>query len=171
MQFKRQGGRIQILAYRGYDKTKRRAIIKMLGSIDAYTYKPSDGLLESLTEKEKEELHAYIEKARQEADRLSRWHTASTIVSYMNEAADAIKTKVFAPDPAWAEGAWAALGALAKAIRGAGYPRPPRKARKKAADALPLPGQEALPLPVADVAPEPVPVSDAAALTPPGMGQ
>ena len=28
MQFKRQGRRVQVLAYRGYDKEKRRAIVK-----------------------------------------------------------------------------------------------------------------------------------------------
>ncbi len=31
MQFKEQKGRVQVLAYDGYDKEKRRAIVKMLG--------------------------------------------------------------------------------------------------------------------------------------------
>jgi hypothetical protein len=36
MQFKTVGKRIQVLAYRGYDQEKRRAVVKMLGSFDAY---------------------------------------------------------------------------------------------------------------------------------------
>ena len=50
MQFKRQGRRVQVLAYRGYDKEKRRAIVKMMGSYDVYSYEPSDGLIDSLTD-------------------------------------------------------------------------------------------------------------------------
>ena len=37
MQFKPVGNRIQLVAYRGYDQEKRRAIVKVLGSIDAYS--------------------------------------------------------------------------------------------------------------------------------------
>ena len=35
MQFKEQKGRVQVLAYDGYDKEKRRAIVKMLGSFES----------------------------------------------------------------------------------------------------------------------------------------
>jgi hypothetical protein len=37
VQFKPVGNRIQLVAYRGYDQEKRRAIVKVLGSIDAYS--------------------------------------------------------------------------------------------------------------------------------------
>ena len=76
MQFKRQGRRVQVLAYRGYDKEKRRAIVKMMGSIDAYSYEPSDGLIENLTDEEKKELQSYIETERQAAEKRSRQYSA-----------------------------------------------------------------------------------------------
>ena len=62
MQFKEQKGRVQVLAYDGYDKEKRRAIVKMLGSFDRYTYSPSVGLLENLTDEQMMELQSEIEK-------------------------------------------------------------------------------------------------------------
>ncbi|EQD77172.1 hypothetical protein B1A_03087, partial [mine drainage metagenome] len=36
MQFREQANKIQVLAYRGYNKEKRRAEVKMLGSFDRY---------------------------------------------------------------------------------------------------------------------------------------
>ena len=65
MQFKEQKGRVQVLAYSGYDKEKRRAIVKMLGSFDRYNYSPSVGLLENLTDEQRMELQSEIEKRRQ----------------------------------------------------------------------------------------------------------
>jgi len=118
MQFKRQGRRVQVLAYRGYDKEKRRAIVKMMGSYDVYSYEPSDGLIDSLTDDEKKELQSHIETERQEAEKRSRQYSATDT--------------------------WAAIEALTKAMRKAGYPKP-RKAPQKAADA-PMPGQAGLPL-------------------------
>ena len=38
MQLKKIGKRIHVLAYRGYDTEKRRAVLKMLGSFDAYSH-------------------------------------------------------------------------------------------------------------------------------------
>ena len=91
MQFKRQGRRIQVLAYRGYDKGKRRAIVKMMGSIDAYSYEPSDGLIENLTDEEKTELQSYIETERQAAEKRSRVYSAKSAASRIVEVADTIK--------------------------------------------------------------------------------
>jgi len=72
MQFKRQGKKIQVLAYRGYDKEKRRAIIKMLGSLDAYSFDAQVSLLNNLTDDEKIELQSYIENERQFVDKIRR---------------------------------------------------------------------------------------------------
>jgi hypothetical protein len=137
MQFKRQGRRIQVLAYRGYDRAKRRAIVKMLGSLDAYSYEPSDGLLENLTGEEKIELQSYIEKERQAVEKRTRQYSAMSIASRINEVADTIRAGDFVPAEAWATEAWAALDALIKALRRSGHPRPKRKRPAPVA----LPGQ------------------------------
>lgn len=144
MQFKRQGRRVQVLAYRGYDKEKRRAIVKMMGSYDVYSYEPSDGLIDSLTDDEKKELQSHIETERQEAEKRSRQYSAKSAASRIKEVADTIQGGDFEPSEAWAADTWAAIEALTKAMRKAGYPKP-RKAPQKAADA-PMPGQAGLPL-------------------------
>ena len=151
MQFKRQGRRVQVLAYRGYDKEKRRAIVKMMGSIDVYSFEPSDGLIENLTDEEKTELQSYIETERQAAEKRTRQYFANSAASRIKEVADTIQGGDFEPSEAWAADTWAAIEALSKAMRKAGYPKP-RKAAKKAADA-PMPGQAGLPLGDAPEAP------------------
>lgn len=144
MQFKRQGRRVQVLAYRGYDKEKRRAIIKMMGSIDVYSYEPPDNLIKNLTDDEKTELQSYIQKERQAAEKKSRQYSAKSAASRIAEVADTIKAGDFEPSEAWAADTWAAIDALTKAMRKAGYSKP-RKAPQKAAEA-PMPGQVGLPL-------------------------
>jgi hypothetical protein len=152
MQFKHQGRRVQVLAYRGYDKEKRRAIVKMMGSIDVYSYEPSDGLTENLTDEEKTELQSYIETERQAAEKRTRQYFAESSASRISEVADTIKAGDFEPSEAWAADTWAAIEALTKAMRKAGYPKP-RKAPQKSADA-PKPGQAGLPLGDTPEAPE-----------------
>ena len=144
MQFKRQGRRVQVLAYRGYDKEKRRAIVKMMGSIDVYSFEPSDGLIENLTDEEKTELQSYIETERQAAEKRSRQYFANSAASRIKEVADTIQGGDFEPSEAWAADTWAAIEALTKVMRKAGYPKP-RKATQKAADA-PMADQAGLPL-------------------------
>ena len=152
MQFKRQGRRVQVLAYRGYDKEKRRAIVKMMGSIDVYSYEPSGGLIENLTDEEKTELQSYIETERQAAEKRSRVYYAKSAASRIVEVDDTIKAGDFEPSEAWAADTWAAIEALTKAMRKAGYPKL-RKAPQKAADA-PMPGQAGLPFGDAPETPE-----------------
>lgn len=144
MQFKRQGSRVQVLAYRGYDKEKRRAIVKMMGSYNVYSYEPSDGLIESLTDEEKKELQSHIKTERQEAEKQSRQYSAKSAASQIKEVADTIRAGDFEPSEAWATDIWAAIEALTKAMRKAGYPKP-RQATQKAAGAA-IDGQVGLPL-------------------------
>ena len=153
MQFKRQGRRVQVLAYRGYDKEKRRAIVKMMGSIDVYSYEPSGGLIENLTDEEKTELQSYIETERQAAEKRSRVYYAKSAASRIVEVADTIKAGDFEPSEAWAADTWAAIEALTKAMRKAGYPKPRKATTQKAADA-PMADQAGLPLGDTPEAPE-----------------
>lgn len=132
MQFKRQGRRIQVLAYRGYDKEKRRAIIKMLGSLDGYSFTPSDGLINSLTTEEKEELQSYTDKERQSSKEKMRQSVTQYVASQIKTAADSLTAEEFTPSDTWAAETWAAIDSLSKAMRKAGHPRP-AKATTKAA--------------------------------------
>lgn len=134
MQFKKVGGKIQVLAYRGYDPEKKRAITKMLGSLSAYTFTPTAGLLDSMTVEEREELQSYIETERQASEKRSRHDAAKPAALRINRVADAIKFGDFEPDEAWAAGTWAAIEALVKELRRAGYPKP-RKTPQKAPEA------------------------------------
>ena len=144
MQFKEQGNKIQVHAYRGYDKEKRRAVVKMLGSIGIFDFKPSDGLLEDMTVEEKKELQSYIEKRRQESENLSRQYSVNQAASQIRKLASIVQAGDIEPPEGWGTDTWAALDELSKALRRAGFKKP-AKTPKKAADAV-LGGQAGLPL-------------------------
>lgn len=144
MQFKKKGSKINVLAYRGYDREKRRAVVKMVGSMSAYTYTPSENLLENLTADEKEELQKYIEDARQESGRQARRYAVDVIPSRLADATEAISAGEVEPSAEWAAEVWAAMTALGKALRRAGLPRPRRPRRPGPTAAEGLPGQASL---------------------------
>lgn len=124
MQFKRQGQRVQVLAYRGYDKEKRRAIVKMLGSYDAYSYEPTVGLIDSLTEEEKKELQSHIENERHKSEKMLRQYDLTHIASRIKNVADTVQEDGFEGSEAWAAETWEAIDTLTKALRKAGYSKP-----------------------------------------------
>lgn len=145
MQFKRQaqGRRVQVLAYRGYDKEKRRAIVRMLGSIDVCSCEPSGGLMENLTDDEKIELQSYLEKNRQADEIKRRQSDVKSAACRISDLADAIRAGAPAPPDVWGADVWAAISALTQSMRQAGYPKP-RKAPQKTPDA-PMPSQAGCP--------------------------
>lgn len=149
MQFRRQANKIQVLAYRGYDKVKRRAIVRMLGSFDRYTFELSDGLMDNLTDDEKEELTSYIEKLRQSYEERKRREAMSSAVEGMAEAGKLIESgmtfDVSRLDGQQATIVWQAIKALESELTNAGYPRPKRAYRKKAVPDFD-PRQEVLPV-------------------------
>lgn len=156
MQFKRQGSRIQVLAYRGYDKDKRRAIVKMVGSLDGYSFTPSDGLIDSLTAEEKEELQSYIEKERQSNKDRMRQSVTQYVASQIKTAADSLTAGEFTPSDTWAAETWAAIDALSKAMRKAGHPRPAKVAAKATETPVERTKGANLDLPLADATEPPV---------------
>lgn len=64
MQFRGVGNNIQVIAYRGYDRNKKRAIAKMLGSFNKRTCILTDNLIDNLNQKEKIEVMLYVENMR-----------------------------------------------------------------------------------------------------------
>jgi hypothetical protein len=133
MQFREQGKRIQVLGYRGYDKAKRRAVVKLLGSFDLYEFTPSDGLVESLTDDEKLELQSHIENILQSrAKAVGRSHLRSLAShiknvsdSLIEESSDGILTEQYACQ------IYEAVDSLTKKLRKLGYSRPVRQSDVK----------------------------------------
>lgn len=74
MQFRDTGKSYQAMAYRDYDKVKKRAVVVKVGAINRYTYefKPSEKF--PPTEDEKKEIQKWIAKQRDETARFAaRW--------------------------------------------------------------------------------------------------
>jgi len=136
MQFKKLGNRIQVLAYRGYDKVKKRAVIKVQGSIVVGSYELSDGLLNNLTDEEKIELQSYINIERQSEYKKVRLCEAQELASLIKKVSDTIKEGDFAVSPTWAADALESMAQLTKTLRKAGYGKP-RKTAQKASEAAP----------------------------------
>ena len=126
MQFKEQKGRVQVLAYEGYDKEKRRAIVKMVGSFDRYDYSLSVGLLDKLTDEQKTELQSEIEKRRQSDKLESDCRSAGYVHSYINDVADCIANGRYDSQTIKPEEIWAAMDRMAKSLKKAGFPKPPK---------------------------------------------
>lgn len=135
MQFKKVGGRIQVLAYRGYDKEKRRSIIKLLGTMNAYTFEPSSGLFEALTDEEKKELQAYQEKIRQQEKKQYDSSSILYVASHIEKISTLLETPENYPvSEQWGDGVWFALEKLQKALKKAGHPKPKKAPKPKPQD-------------------------------------
>ena len=126
MQFKEQKGRVQVLAYEGYDKEKRRAIVKMLGSFDRYDYSLSVGLLEKLTVEQKTELQSEIERRRQSDDKRMDSYIISDSHSRINKIADIVSSGEYDSQAIMADKIWEAMDLLARSLKKAGFTKPRR---------------------------------------------
>lgn len=142
MQFKKKSGsnKIQVIAYVGYDKDKKRSVTTMLGSLDAYTLEPSEGLIDSLTDEQKKELQAYIDKVRQEEQKEVRRRSVEWCASSISRASDSLAALSEADqlplgvNQAWADGVYGAIDQLQKQLRKLGYTRPKRQPAKPKPD-------------------------------------
>ena len=141
MQFKEQKNKVQVLAYEGYDKEKRRAIVKMLGSFDRYDYSLSVGLLERLTVEQKKELQSEIEKRRQSDDKRMNSYIISDSHSRINKIADIISSGEYDSQAIMADKIWEAMDLLARSLKRAGFKKPHRTHSESVPE-----GQATLPL-------------------------
>ena len=127
MQFKKSGNRIQVLAYRGYDNGKRRAVVKMLGSFHSQTYEIPTELLDNLSDDERIELKDYIDSLKQ----LSNQQCEQILVAHLSR--DMVKVAVLILDEnskvseQWGHDMWTALETMQKSLRKAGFKRPVRQ--------------------------------------------
>jgi hypothetical protein len=133
MQFKPVGNRIQLVAYRGYDKEKRRAIVKVLGSMDAYTLDVPKDLLDVLSEDEKAEVVSYIADTKAKNQKRNNALSVKYVGSSLTRVADLVLDGVedYELDEQWGIEVWAALEKMQKALKKAGYARPKREPKPK----------------------------------------
>jgi hypothetical protein len=131
MQFKTVGKRIQVLAYRGYDQEKRRAVVKMLGSFDAYTHETPDELLDSLNDEEKAELKDYISGLKKQSSERYEQILISHLGHNIVKVAGLILDENRGLSEQWGNEMWAALEKMQKALKKAGYARPKREPKPK----------------------------------------
>jgi hypothetical protein len=133
VQFKEQGGKVQVLLYTGFDDARNAPIVRIVGSFDKYTYKPSPGLLDKLSIEQRDELDAECNRRRQAALALNRQHYINSLAANIRGACDSLDNNA-ALTPQQSDEIWDAMADLVRAMREAGYPRPSRD-RKPGAEA------------------------------------
>jgi len=133
VQFKPVGNRIQLVAYRGYDQEKRRAIVKVLGSIDAYSLDVPQTLLEVLSDEEKAEVESYIADTRAKNQKRNNALSIQYIASNLDRVADLVLGggDDYELSEQWGVEMWAALEKMQKSLRKAGFKRPVRQPNPK----------------------------------------
>ncbi|MGV3654770.1 MAG: hypothetical protein ACO1N5_11185 [Noviherbaspirillum sp.] len=138
MQFKEQGGKVQVLLYASHEDAKGQPGVKVVGSFDKYTYKPSPGLLDKLNPAQRDELQAEFARRRQAAIGLNRQHYINSLAANLRGACDSLENHA-ALAPQQVDEIWEAMDDLVKALREAGYARP-----AKTRGAAEAPGQSRL---------------------------
>jgi len=128
VQFKEQGGKVQVLLYTGFDEARNAPIVRIVGSFDKYTYKPSPGLLDKLSIEQRDELDAECNRRRQAALALNRQHYINSLAANIRGACDSLDNNA-ALTPQQSDEIWDAMAELVRAMREAGYPRPSRDRR------------------------------------------
>jgi len=136
MQFRPQGNRIQVLAYRSYDKAKKRAQVKLLGSFSKLDFSLSDGLIEALTDDEKTELQSRIASIRQSHEKTIR----QASVRYISHSIKSVSDSLTDPECASlvtekvASELFESIDGLAKALRKLGFRRVAKSGAKVTAE-------------------------------------
>lgn len=137
MQFKEQKGRVQVLVYDGYDKEKRRAIVKMIGSFDRYDYSLSVGLLDKLTVEQKDELQSEIERRRQSYEKEARQRAILYSDTSIKNYADIVSSGEYDIPPEKAAEIWEAMDLLARSLKKSGFKKPPKTHPERVQDDQP----------------------------------
>lgn len=124
MQFKMVGNIIQVHRYEGYDKIKKRAIVKMVGSMSRHIFTPSDGLIDKLTDEEKTELQSYIEKERQSYNKDSRQSSINFGDSHIKRITHSLSYEDTTITLQQADAIWDSIAVLQKALKKRGFKKP-----------------------------------------------
>lgn len=127
MQFKVQKNKIQVLVYTGYDKEKKRAIVRMVGSLDRFTFEPTSDFLNGLTVEQREEVQSYINESRQSDVNRTLQYRLEFLASQIKSVSGGLLDGQLTLTSDNADALWEAIGLLSKTIRKTGHPRPTRK--------------------------------------------
>lgn len=140
MQFKHVGNKVQVISYLGYDKEKKRAIVKRIGSLDRVTLDPEPGMLERMTEGQRKELAEWTsskrsleEKAGIKALTKSLPDGIGLIIGYIKD----VKVEV---DAEWSNQVYKKMEELRLVLKKHGFKKP-----KKEKIHVAIPGEQPLP--------------------------
>lgn len=121
MHFKPAGKKVQVMAYRGYDKKKKRSSIRMIGSIGNDGFTPTDALRDSITADERDEIQAYINSVRLMNEKKTNSTSFDTLPDVLEQCLTAIHDGDATVTREWAENVWKNLDELGRALRKSGY--------------------------------------------------
>lgn len=129
MQFRKQGRRIQVLAYRGYSREKKRAVVKLLGSFDAYSLSVPDELTSSLSDDERSKLQSHIDSLRQTRTSSVQQFSLGNLPRHIKELSDSLTSGKLEchMNEQYASELHEAFASLTKALRKRGVKRPSMK--------------------------------------------
>jgi len=123
MQFRAQGRRIRILEYQGYDRSRRRSIVRLIGTLDRYHPRITSDLAERLTAEQRAEVEAWIQQRTEDETRRRLEREAAYLDRSIREAVEAIDREAHDPSPEWAATVYSAIDELTRALRRRGLTR------------------------------------------------
>lgn len=130
MQFRLQKNRLRLLAYRGYNKEKKRSNIKLVGTIDWNTLQIPAKVLEVLKEAEKAELQKYLDAENRKRRHASNLNAVQDLPNCLKSLLSALAsfgdTLPAACDKNWAAQTWAQLREMEDHLRHLGLRKPHR---------------------------------------------
>lgn len=121
MQFKKVGDRIQILAYVGYDKEKRRAKVQMIGSMSYYAPFINEELRSKLNDEQVAEVQVYIDERKEKESFENEKLHLEYMPSSLNRGARIIRDERFDISENKANAIFEALDEIKKALKERGF--------------------------------------------------
>lgn len=129
MHFREQAKKIQLLAYRSYDVSLKRSVVKMIGSLDISTLELTVAHGQELSAAEQIEVAEFIkdetERRRVESMRRVTMHAEYFLVDSVKALDAGFNFTLAGVDGKFKE-VWTALIALEKVLEAAGHHRPKR---------------------------------------------
>ena len=117
MHFKPAGNKTQVLAYRGYDREKKRSIVRMIGSISGLKFTPTDRYQDSITDDEKKEIQAYIESIHQKDVKESASNIFKDMPDILSICLTAIRDKDTTVSKEWSANVWQGIDEIGRELR------------------------------------------------------
>ena len=121
MHFKPAGNKTQVLAYRGYDREKKRSIVRMIGSISGLKFTPTDRYQDSITDDEKQEIQEYIEYVHRNDVIESACGVFKDMPEILLVCLTVLRDKDTMVSKEWAEKVWKGIDEIGRELRKRGF--------------------------------------------------